>query len=112
MISGHYVALFFGGAFVLNAIPHIVAGSMGRAFQSPFAKPPGEGLSSSTVNMAWGFLNAVIAWLLLVRVGDFDLRAPDHALAFGLGFVLLGLMMARRFGRFNGGNLAKDAPHE
>jgi hypothetical protein len=49
---------------------------------------------------------------LLVRVGSFDLTAPDHALAFGLGFVLFGLMMARRFGRFNGGNLAKDAPQE
>ena len=104
MNFGHYVAWFFGGAFLLNAIPHVVAGSMGRAFQSPFATPPGEGLSSSTVNMAWGFFNAVIAWLLLARVGSFDLRVPDHALAFGLGFLALGLMMARRFGRFNGGN--------
>ena len=104
MNPGHYVAWFFGGAFVLNAIPHLVAGSMGRPFQSPFANPRGEGLSSSTVNMAWGFLNAVIAWVLLVRVGSFDLRAPDHALAFGLGFLAFGLVMARRFGRFNGGN--------
>lgn len=104
MNFGHYAAWFFGGAFVLNAIPHLVAGSMGRPFQSPFAKPPGEGLSSSSVNMAWGFFNAVVAWLLLARVGSFDLRAPDHALAFGLGVVSLGLVMARRFGRFNGGN--------
>ena len=47
MNFGHYVAWFFGGAFLLNAIPHLAAGSMGRASQSPFAKPPGEGLSSS-----------------------------------------------------------------
>ncbi|MDE2465506.1 MAG: hypothetical protein KGO02_17605, partial [Alphaproteobacteria bacterium] len=42
------VSYFFGGAFLANAIPHTVSGLMGRPFQSPFAKPPGEGLSSST----------------------------------------------------------------
>ena len=104
MNIAHYVAWFFGGAFLLNAIPHIVAGAMGEAFQSPFATPPGEGLSSSTVNVLWGFFNAVAAWLLLSRVGSFDLRAPDHALAAGLGAFALALALARRFGRFNGGN--------
>ena len=73
MNIGHYVAWFWGGAFLMNAVPHVVAGAMGRAFQSPFAKPPGEGLSSSTVNVLWGFFNAVVAWVLLVRVEGFDL---------------------------------------
>lgn len=109
MNPGHYVAWFFGGAFLLNAIPHTVAGSMGRSFQSPFATPPGQGLSSSSVNMAWGFFNLVVAWVLLVRVGNFDLRAPDHALAAGAGVLVLGLLMARRFGRFNGGNRVDGA---
>ena len=31
----HSLAWFFGGAFLLNAMPHIVAGAMGRPFQSP-----------------------------------------------------------------------------
>ena len=104
MNPAHYIAWFFGGAFLLNAIPHGVAGAMGRPFQSPFATPPGEGMSSSTVNVLWGFFNAVVAWLLLARVGAFDLRAPDHALAAGLGAFVLALLIARRFGRFNGGN--------
>ena len=56
----HYLAYFGGGAFLANAIPHIVGGVMGRPFQSPFAKPPGEGLSSSTVNVLWGFFNLVV----------------------------------------------------
>ena len=30
------------------------SGLMGRPVQCPFAKPPGEGLSSSTVNVLWG----------------------------------------------------------
>ena len=38
----HYIAYFFGGAFLANAIPHFVSGVMGHPFQSPFAKPPGE----------------------------------------------------------------------
>jgi len=105
MNPGHYVAWCFGGAFALNAVPHIVAGAMGRAFQSPFATPPGQGRSSSTVNVLWGFFNLVVAWVLLVRVGSFDPRAPDHALAAGLGALALALIIARRFGRFNGGNL-------
>jgi hypothetical protein len=109
MNIGHYVAWFWGGAFALNAIPHVVAGAMGRAFQSPFATPPGEGRSSSTVNVLWGFFNVVVAWVLLVRVGDFDLRAPDHALAFGAGAFALAVLIARRFGRFNGGNLDPQA---
>ena len=46
----HYVAYFFGGAFLANAVPHFVNGVSGRPFQSPFASPPGEGLSSSTVS--------------------------------------------------------------
>jgi hypothetical protein len=106
MNPGHYVAWFFGGAFALNALPHIVAGAMGRPFQSPFATPPGQGLSTSTVNVLWGFFNAVVAWVLLVRIGEFDPRAADHALAAGLGAFVLALLVARRFGRFNGGNLA------
>jgi len=108
MNPGHYVAWFFGGAFALNAVPHIVAGSMGRPFQSPFATPPGQGLSSSTVNVLWGFLNLVVAWGLLARVGSFDVRVPDHALAAALGALALALIVARRFGRFNGGDLAPE----
>ncbi len=100
----HIVAYFFGGAFLCNTIPHFVSGVMGKPFQSPFAKPPGEGFSSSTVNVLWGFLNLVFAYLLLCRVGDFDLRAWLDIVPAGLGMLVLGVLMAGRFGRFNGGN--------
>jgi hypothetical protein len=100
----HTLAWFFGGAFLLNAVPHIVAGSMGRPFQSPFAKPPGEGLSSSTINVIWGIANLVAAYLLILRVGTFDLRSTADAVTLGLGMLVLALVLARRFGRFNGGN--------
>ena len=100
----HDLSYLFGGAFLANAIPHFVSGVMGRPFQSPFARPPGKGLSSSTVNVLWGFANFVVAYLLIVRVGDFDLHAADHVIALGAGVLLMGVMAARSFGRFHGGN--------
>lgn len=100
----HLFAYFFGGAFLANTIPHLVSGMMGRPFQSPFATPPGEGLSSSTVNVLWGFLNLAAAYFLLCRVGDFALRNAGDVVALGAGMFLIAIMTARRFGRFNGGN--------
>jgi hypothetical protein len=100
----HYLAYFGGGAFLINAVPHLVSGVMGRPFQSPFAKPSGEGLSSSTVNVLWGAFNLTIGYLLVCHVGHFDLRSTYDAIALGLGVLLLGVVMARMFGRFHGGN--------
>ena len=100
----HYLSYSFGGAFLTNALPHLVSGLMGRPFQSPFAKPPGEGLSSSTVNVLWGVFNLAAGYVLICRVGEFDLRSTDHAVALGLGVLFSGVMLARMFGRFHGGN--------
>jgi hypothetical protein len=100
----HYMSWFFGGVFLANAVPHFVSGVMGRPFQTPFAKPPGEGLSSSTVNVVWGSLNLVFGYLLVCRVGGFSLRSTDCAVALGLGVLLFGIVSARSFGRFHGGN--------
>ena len=99
------VSHFFGGAFLTNAVPHFVSGVMGKPFQSPFAKPPGQGLSSSTVNVLWGVLNIVVGYVLVCRVGDFGLRTTSDVVPFGLGILLMGLLCARQFGRFHGGNL-------
>ena len=97
------VSYFFGGAFAANAVPHFVAGTMGHSFQTPFAKPSGEGLSSSTVNVVWGFFNAVVGYLLVARVGVFNPMATSHIVAFGLGALLIGIFSARHFGQFHGG---------
>ena len=98
-----YVAYFFGGAFAANSLPHLGNGVSGRAFQSPFASPPREGLSSSTVNVLWGFFNLAAGYVLICRVGSFDLRNTLDVLALGAGIVVMSLMSARLFGRFNGG---------
>jgi hypothetical protein len=100
------VSYFFGGAFATNAIPHWVSGLMGRAFQSPFAKPPGQGLSSSMVNVLWAWFNLIAAYLLIFRVGAFDVRSTADVVPAALGALLLSLMLARSLGRFHGGNLS------
>ncbi|SCM79570.1 conserved membrane hypothetical protein [uncultured Pleomorphomonas sp.] len=108
MVWLHDLSYLAGGAALANGVPHFVSGVMGRPFQSPFARPPGEGLSSSTVNVAWGFFNFVVGYLLIARVGSFDIRASDQAGAAGLGLLAMGLLTARLFGRFHGGNAPTD----
>lgn len=101
----HYVAYFFGGAFLANTIPHLVSGISGSPFQSPFASPPGEGLSSATVNVLWGMFNLAVAYVLVARVGRFEFRQTKHVGALGLGILLMAIMAARVFGKFHGGNI-------
>jgi hypothetical protein len=101
------LAYFFGGVFLANSLPHLINGMSGRAFQSPFAKPPGEGLSSSTVNVLWGFFNLIVAYLLILRVGSFSIRDIGQVAAVGAGILAISVMLARAFGRFHGGLLKK-----
>ncbi len=76
----------------------------GAALSEPVRQTGGKGLSSSTVNGLWGFANVVVAYLLIGRVGNFDLRASDNVIASGVGVLLIGVVSARLFGRFHGGN--------
>ena len=103
MRMNHYISYFFGGAFLTNAIPHFVSGITGHPFQSPFASPPGQGLSSALVNVLWGALNIAVGYFLLCRVGNFELRRTKHIAVAGLGALLMAVMLAHAFGRFYGG---------
>src|SRR5580658_179237 len=107
MLIVHLIEWFFGGAFLANSVPHIGNGVSGRPFQSPFAKPPGQGLSSSVVNVLWGLFNLVVAYVLILRVGSFDIHSTAHVAAVGAGMLVMSLMLARAFGRFHGGDLKK-----
>ena len=100
----HDGAYFLAGALLTNGIPHFVSGVMGRPFQTPFAKPSGEGLSTSTTNVVWGFFNFAAGYLLTGKVGSCDWHATDNVVALGAGGLLIGVFSARVFGRFHGGN--------
>ncbi len=98
-----YIAYFFGGAFFANALPHLMNGISGRSFQSPFAKPPGKGLSSPTVNVLWGFFNLAVAYWLIVQIGTFSIYNFGHVATVGAGILAMSLMCASVFGRFHSG---------
>ena len=60
----NYLACFFAGAFLANVVPHFFHGISGDRFPTPFAHPPGRGLSSPTVNVVWAWVNLVVGYLL------------------------------------------------
>jgi hypothetical protein len=99
----NYLAYFFGGAFLANTLPHLINGISGRKFQSPFASPPGKGLSSPTTNVLWGFFNLVVAYVLIVGVVGFNLRDIRDVAAAGAGMLLMSVMLARSFARYQRG---------
>ena len=97
----HYIAYFFGGAFLINAVPHFVNGVSGNPFPSPFASPPS--LSSPLVNVLWGAINFGVGYLLVCRVGQFELRRTRHVVLVAVGGLLMALDLARQLGRLHGG---------
>jgi hypothetical protein len=99
-----YLALFFGGAFLANGVPHFVNGISGRRFPTPFAKPPGKGESTSGVNILWAFLNFFIAYLLLWSYAHFDYRFMEQFIAVWAGALLTTGWLAHHFGSIYGGN--------
>jgi hypothetical protein len=94
---------FFGGAFLVYAVPHFVSGVCGRSFPTPFASPPGRGRSSPILNVLWGTLNAVVGYFLVCHVGEFHIRRIPDALFLGAGGLLMALILARAFGKLYGG---------
>ena len=84
-------------AFTANAILISSPASTDAPFRVPSQSRRGKGLSSSTVNILWGFFNAFVGYLLLAHVGEFHPRSWTHILPFGLGALLISLHAARHF---------------
>ena len=91
----HYIACFFAGMFLINVIPHFVHGISGDSFPSPFANPPGKGLSSPTINVLWGLLNMVIGYLLF-KAGKVSSNKWSM-LVFFIGIVVMSVMLSITF---------------
>jgi hypothetical protein len=99
-----YIAYFFGGAFLVNAIPHFVSGVTGQKFPSPFAKPPGVGLSSPVVNVLWGAFNLFMGYLLIFRGHPPYFPTSLQALIAAAGGLVMAVQLASWFGRAGAGN--------
>jgi hypothetical protein len=86
----HYLACFFAGAFLANFVPHYVQGISGNRFPTPFAHPPGKGLSSPTLNVLWAILNLAIGYILF-RVGRVHGGGNPAPAVFFAGIVVMSV---------------------
>jgi hypothetical protein len=89
----HYLACFFAGLFLANTIPHFVHGVSGDPFPSPFANPPGKGLSSPLVNVLWGLANLVVGYIL-ARTGRVFKSNVIALIIFFVGVALISIQLA------------------
>jgi hypothetical protein len=92
----HYLACFFAGAFFANVVPHFVHGISGDRFPSPFAHPPGKGLSSPTVNVLWALLNLAVGYMLF-RAGRVCSGSETALVVFFAGIVAMSVMLSTGF---------------
>jgi len=92
----HYIACFFAGLFLTNVIPHFVHGISGDSFPTPFANPPGKGLSSPLINILWALFNLVIGYIFL-RLGKVSQTNKWSLLAFFAGVVLISILSSISF---------------
>jgi len=92
----HYIACFFSGLLLTNAVPHFVHGISGNSFPTPFAKPPGKGLSSPMVNVLWALANLIIGYVLLI-VGKVSQTNIWTLLTFFGGVVFISIMLSITF---------------
>ena len=90
----NYIACFFAGMFLANVVPHFVHGISGDRFPTPFAHPPGKGLSSPTVNVLWALLNLVVGYILF-RVGKVSSGGNSALVIFFAGIVAISTNIER-----------------
>ena len=92
----HYLAAFFSGAFLANCVPHFIHGISGDAFPTPFADPPGKGLSSPLTNVLWALFNLLTGYLLL-RAGRLKAGTTSALIVFFLGIAAISVSLALTF---------------
>jgi hypothetical protein len=91
-----YIASFFGGIFLANAIPHFVQGLSGNRFPTPFSKLPGRGLSSPTVNVIWALFNFLVGYLFL-RMGQISSGNMLSLVIFFVGVAAISIFSSVNF---------------
>lgn len=92
----YYFGSFWAGMFLANFVPHFVKGICGDPFPTPFAKPPGKGLSSPIVNVVWSLFNLVIGFILF-KVSKITIDNNLSIIVFFVGIALMSMMLAKHF---------------
>jgi len=92
----NYFSDFLAGMFLANFVPHFVKGVAGDHFPTPFAKPPGKGLSTPLINVVWALLNLVAGYLLF-RFGKVSADDTLSIILCFIGFTCISIMGAMNF---------------
>lgn len=93
----HYLFSFLAGLFLTNSLPHLFNGISGTPFPSPFATPPGVGLSTPTENVMWASINLIIGTIMFF-LGNVSSKSIMLRVAFLIGFFLMIFYLANYFG--------------
>lgn len=89
----NYVAAFFAGVFLCNAIPHFISGVSGNWLPTPFSDPPGNGLSSPLMNLIWALINLTVGFLLFY-LGKVSLKNKLIFTVFIIGALVMSVLLS------------------
>ena len=99
----NYVFCFFAGMFLANVVPHFVHGISGDPFPTPFAHPPGKGLTSPTTNVVWALANLIVGYVLF-RVGKVSTGGNLALAVFFAGIAALSMWLSVLFAKIKPAN--------
>ncbi len=83
-----YIYSFIAGLFGANGIPHFIKGITGQKHQTPFGRP-----SSAIINVLWGWINLVVAGLLIF-FGNVHAHLLRSFTLVAVGALLMALLLA------------------
>ena len=102
----NYFFCFFAGMFLANVVPHFVHGISGDRFPTPFAQPPGKGLSSPTTNVIWALVNLIVGYVLF-RIGKVSSGGNLALIVFFAGISVLSTWLSVLFAKIKPANRPK-----
>src|SRR6266550_5813651 len=102
----NYIICFFAGTFLANVVPHFVHGISGDRFPTPFARPPGRGLSSPTMNVIWALVNLIVGYVLF-RIRKVSSGGNLALIVFFAGIAVLSTWLSVLFAKIKPANRPK-----
>ena len=92
--------------FLANVVPHFVHGISGDPFPTPFAHPPGKGLSSATTNVVWALVNLIVGYVFC-RVGKVSSGGNLALAVFFAGIAALSTWLSVLFAKIKPANRSR-----
>jgi hypothetical protein len=88
-----FIYSFLAGLFAAMGVPHFIKGITGQPHQTPFGTP-----SSAIINVLWGWVNFVVAIILLhfAHSRAHEVRAGSM---FALGVLVMALLLAHAWSK-------------